>query len=457
MNSIDQAQKLPGDRPTLVLANATIISLDERQPETISGDIVIANDRIVSVGERDNRGLPPGVEIIDCRGKIVMPGFVNAHLHTWQTGLRGACSDLPIREYLRQMHEAIGPKFGPGDVSIATFVGALNQINAGTTTLGDWCHNNPTPAHTDAALIALRRSGLRAVFLHGTPKPLPGQGAQHFSKIPHPRSEVERLVRSLKDDTMITLGMAVLGPHFSTTRVAVEDLELAAEFGLIASFHQGGGPAADPDAWQEVERKGLVDERINVVHANDLDDGRLERLVTAGVSFTSTPEVELGMGHGIPIVGRLTALGAMPSLGVDVESVVSGEMIQVARFGLAQQRAHVHALSRAGKGDAKLSSTLDALRWATVGGARALGIEDKTGSLSAGKQADLIVIDAGAMSLSPLHDAPATVMQANSSNIEAVMIGGQWKKRNGRMMVEGLPEALERLARSGDRILAGSR
>jgi cytosine/adenosine deaminase-related metal-dependent hydrolase len=136
-----------------------------------------------------------GAVVVDGRDRIVIPGLVNAHLHTWQTGLRGVAADWTLPGYFRQMHAGLATRFRPEDIYIATLAGALNQIRCGTTTLVDWCHNNPTPAHTDAAVDALARSGIRAAFFHGSPKPERRPGEPHYSEVPHPRSEVERLLK----------------------------------------------------------------------------------------------------------------------------------------------------------------------------------------------------------------------------------------------------------------------
>ena len=115
-------------------------------------------------------------------------------MHTWQTALRGAAANWTLLEYFRRVHAGLATQFRPEDIHIATLVGALNQINCGTTTLVDWCHNNPTPAHTDAAVGGAAESGIRAAFFHGSPKPDPKPGRAAFLRDPHPRREVERLL-----------------------------------------------------------------------------------------------------------------------------------------------------------------------------------------------------------------------------------------------------------------------
>jgi cytosine/adenosine deaminase-related metal-dependent hydrolase len=332
-----------------LIRGATVVTMDDRLGDLAAADILVEGERIVAIR--------PGLEatadeVLDGSGRIVIPGLVNAHMHTWQTGLRGVAANWTLLEYFRWVHAGLATRFGPQDIYIATLVGALNQINCGTTTLVDWCHNNPTPEHTDAAVQALTESGIRAAFFHGSPKPDPKPGEPHFSEVPHPRREVERLMKGpfVGRDGLLTLGLAILGPHYSTLDVASHDFRLSRELGLVASMHQGGGPAKTPDGWARLIEAGLVGPGINIVHGNDLDDEALRRLVDLGVSFSLTPENEMTQGHGFPITGRLLRLGQAPSLGVDLESVLSGDMITVARMALGVQRALDNAESRRGRG-----------------------------------------------------------------------------------------------------------
>ncbi len=441
-----------------LLHGGMVVTMAPGMPDGVM-DILLDGAGIAMVAPDLDAG---DAEVVDLTGRIVIPGLVNAHMHTWQTALRGLAADWTLLEYFRHVHAGLATHFTPQDVHIGTLAGALNQLDCGTTTLGDWCHNNPTPAHTDAAVDALAASGIRAAFLHGSPKPDPSPGQPHFSEVPHPRAEVERLRRAAfsAQDGLLTLGMAILGPHYSTTEVALADFRLAAELGLIASMHQGGGPPKSADGWDAVEAAGLVGANTNIVHGNDLPDDRLRRFVDAGVTFTATPEAEMVMGHGHPITGRLRVLATAPSLGVDIESAVSGEMLTVARIALAHQRALDHASIRAQTGAISEQPSVtarEALSWITVRGAEALGLTDRVGSLAPGKQADLVVLDARRLNLAPVHDPVASVLQASLANIEAVMAAGQWRKRNFRLLRSDLDAIRSALARSGERIVTAMR
>ncbi|WP_027523716.1 amidohydrolase family protein [Bradyrhizobium sp. Ec3.3] len=446
-------------RRTLI-KSATIISMDDTLGDLRAGDVLVEGGRIIDV--RPGIELGSGTaetDVIDGTGRIVIPGLINAHMHTWQTGLRGFAANWTLLEYFRRMHAGLATVFRPDDIYIATLVGALNQINCGTTTLVDWCHNNPTPDHTDAAVRGLIESGIRAAFFHGSPKPEPKPGEPHFSEIPHPRREVERLLTGPLADRngLVTLGLAVLGPHYSTLDVAMHDFRLAREAGLIASMHQGGGPARTPGGWEKLIEAGLVGANVNIVHGNDLSDDLLQRLVDLGASFSVTPENEMIQGHGFPITGRLLKRGVRPTIGIDLESVLAGDLFSAARVALSMQRALDNAESRKASGTIPATTTIparEALRWVTLEGARMLGRDSQIGSLTPGKLADLVVINASDLNLFPVHDPVATVvMQTSLANIEAVMIGGVWKKRNGRLLVDGLERKKEMLAQSGRRLV----
>ncbi|HKV06203.1 MAG TPA: amidohydrolase family protein [Candidatus Acidoferrales bacterium] len=441
----------------LLVRDATVITMDPRLGDLRPGGVLIEDDRIAAVGARVD---PGDAEIFDGRHFILIPGLVNTHMHTWQTGLRAISSNWTLLEYFRWMHAGLATRFLPEDIRIATLAGALNQLNCGTTTLVDWCHNNPTPAHTDAAIDGLRESGIRAAFFHGSPKPDRKPGERHFSEVPHPRSEVERLLRGpfASRNQLLTLGLAILGPHYSILEVALHDFRLAREMSLIASMHQGGGPARTPEGWDVLEREGLVGDFVNVVHGNDLSDDQLARFVGHGVTFSVTPEDEMAQGHGHPIIGRLRKLGAAPSLGVDLESVISGDMLTVARIALSHQRSLDNAAHRAATGGIPETTTIpvrDALSWVTVEGARMLGLQDRIGTIAPGKQADLVFIRADALNVWPVHDPVATViMQASLANIDSVMVAGAWRKRDGQLLFRDLDRVKAELSRSGSRILS---
>jgi cytosine/adenosine deaminase-related metal-dependent hydrolase len=438
-------------RRTLI-CGATVITM-EPSGDLPQGDILVTGDKLAEIAPRIHTD---DAQVVDATGCIAIPGLVNAHMHTWQTALRGLAANWTLLEYFQKMHAGLATVFEPEDLRIATLVGALNQINCGTTTLADWCHNNRTPAHNDAAIEGLLESGIRAAFFHGTPKPDPKPGEAPFWEVPHPRAEVERLLKAHQGNALLSVQAAVLGPHYSTLDVALHDFRMARELGLIASLHQGGGLARTPDGWERLEAEGLLGDHINIVHGHALSDAQLKRFCDLGLSFSAAAESEMSQGHGHPITGRLRAFGRAPSLGVDLESVMSGDMLSQARIALGMQRTLDNFAYREAHGTIPPTSTIttrEALAWVTLEGAKMLKATDRIGSLAPGKQADIVLIRADDLNMQPVHDPVSTVvMQTTLANIDSVMVAGQWKKRNGRLLNVDLAPKLAALRASGAKI-----
>jgi len=435
-----------------LIRGATVITMDALG-DLPCADVLVTDDRITEIAPAIQAD---GAQVVDAAGCIVIPGLVNAHMHTWQTALRGLAANWTLLEYFKNMHAGLATVFEPQDLHIATLVGALNQLNCGTTTLGDWCHNNKTPAHNDAAVQGLLESGIRAAFFHGTPKPDPKPGERPFWEVPHPRAEVERLLKAHQGQALLSVHAAVLGPHYSTLDVALHDFRMVRELGIIGSLHQGGGAARTPEGWEKLEAEGLLGPQINIVHGHALSDAQLQRFCELGMSFSAAAENEMTQGHGHPITGRLRQFGKAPSLGVDLESVLSGDMLTQARVALGMQRSLDNVAYREAHGTIPPTSTIttrEALSWVTVEGARMLGQLDRIGTLAAGKQADLVLIRADDLNMQPVHDPVSTVvMQTTLANIDSVMVAGRWKKRHGKLLDVDLAPKLAALQASGRKI-----
>ncbi|HLH89848.1 MAG TPA: amidohydrolase family protein [Xanthobacteraceae bacterium] len=441
----------------MLIKGGCVVTMDARLGELPQGDVLIENGRIAAIAPRLDA--PDGAEVIDAAGMIVMPGLINGHLHTWQSALRGIAGDWTVARYMQAMHRGLATLYRPEDIYIANLTGALNQINNGATTLVDWCHNNPTPEHTDAAIQGLADSGIRAVFLHGSPKPNPKPGQKHFSEIPMPRSEVERLRkgRFAGNDGLVTFGLAILGPYYSIWDVTRHDVALANELDLICSMHVGGGTAMTPEGFERLVAEGLIKGNFNVVHGNDIAPATIARIVERGGTFTTTAEVELQMGYGHPLTGILQSLGAPMSIGTDVEAISRGDMFTAMRVTLQHERnrAITEMLEKDGNRPVEMPiSCREALAWTTVQGAQIARLADRTGSLTVGKAADIVLLSADDIAMFPVRDPIGSiVMQGGLAGVDTVLIAGKVLKRGGKLLCPGLPEKLEALRRSGDRIL----
>lgn len=440
----------------MLIKGGSIVTMDPKLKDLPRGDVLVENGRIAAIAPSLD---VDGVETIDAAGMIVLPGLINAHVHTWQSALRGIAADWTVAKYMQSMHRGLAGLYRPEDVHIANLMGALNQLNCGATTLGDWCHCNRTPEHTDAAIAGLTESGARAVFLHGSPKPDPKPGQKHFSEVPMPRSEIERLRqgRFAGDGGLLTFGLAILGPYYSIWDVTRADVRLAREFDLIASMHVGGGVSMTPDGFARLLRENLVGEKFNVVHGNDMSHQDIRGIADQGGRFTVTAEIELQMGYGDPLTGILHALGSPVSIGSDVEPAARGDMFSAMRVTLQHERNRrtMEILGQNGsRPEAMPLSCRQALEWATINGAKMLGLDRRIGSLTPGKQADILLLRAGDLNMFPVHDPVASVvMQAGVGNVDTVLVAGRAVKRNGKLLYAEIDEKKAALRRSGERIL----
>jgi len=440
----------------ILIKGGSIVSMDPAIKDLARGDLLVENGKIAAIAPSLDAEVD---DVIDAHGMIVLPGLINAHVHTWQSALRGIAGDWTVPRYMQSMHRGLAGHFRPEDVTIANLMGALNQLNSGTTTLVDWCHCNRTPEHTDAAIAGLTESGARAVFLHGSPKPDPKPGQKHFSEIPMPRAEIARLRkdRFSSDDGLVTFGLAILGPYYSTREVTRADLVLAREFGLIASMHVGGGSAMQPDGFERFLDEGLIDEAVNIVHGNDMKHDVIRAVADKGARFTVTAEVELQMGYGDPLTGVLNACGSPVSIGSDVEPAARGDMFSAMRMTLQHERHRrtLEILDESGSRPMEMPVTCrQALEWATINGAKMAGLDARVGSLTPGKQADILLLRADDLNMFPVVDPVASVvMQGGVANVDTVLVAGRIVKRSGKLLYAQIADKKAALQKSGARIL----
>lgn len=428
---------------TLLIRSAAVISVDPKIGDFADADVLIEGDKIAAVGP--NLGARAD-QVMDARGHLLMPGLVNAHIHTWEFQLRGIGADwVGNRDYHANMHKNLATRYGARDVYLGNLLGALNQLRGGTTTIVDWCHIVRDAEMTDAAVEALDESGIRAVFARGTVKPPERPGETPFHKLPYPREEIRRLRsgRFASDDGLLTLAMAILGPDWGEYDVAEHDIRLAREYGLVNSAHTYGrkGKRVVEDGYPRLARAGLLGPDHNIGHGNCFDEDELKLVLDAGCTITATNLTEALNYEKPAMLGRLVKHGATPSLGTDCDPYFNSSMLWVMRHAFLHQRdLDNRSLHAQGDWPAKTQhSTLtrDAIYWATMGGAKAFRLDHKIGSITPGKQADLILIDGGSPNIFPAlpggNPAHTAVMYAEASDIKHVMVAGRFVKKDGEL------------------------
>ncbi len=465
--------------PRTLIRNACILSMDPSIGDLPRGEVLIDGDRIAEVAPTI---AAPADRTIDADGAIVLPGLINAHIHTWETAMRGIGADWAGSDYFNFFHAKVAPLYTPADTFIGTLVGTLGQLDAGVTTVYDWCHNNSTPAHTDAAVDALFASGARALFGHGTVKPHPKPGEPHFSQVPHPLGEIRRLRagRLAKDDALVTLSMCILGPDYSTLEVCRQDFRAAMDFGLPSSAHVWGRPnRLIPEGYRTLAAEGLLKPGHNAVHANYFEDDEIQVLIDHGASITSTTAGEMNNHIRPSLCGRVRRLGGYPSIGIDSEVGGKGDMFEVMRATLRMQRFVANQetirlseatqskeatdflrnnLKTIGTGGSPIKEvafkTREVLEWATINNARAMGMDGIIGSLTPGKQADLIMLRRDALHIASAQDpVQAVVTYAEPSDVDLVMVAGRIVKENGKLGFQGLSKRVDELRASAARLL----
>ena len=449
-----------------LIKGAALVTLDARLGDIQGGDLLIDGDEIADIGR--DLPVPQGCEVIDGAGTLVIPGLVNAHIHTWQLGLRGIGADwVSSRDYQKYIHAGMASHYRAEDNYVANLLGAAAQLNGGVTTIFDWCHNLRTPEMADASLDALEESGIRAVFGHGTAKPPPAPGEKPHWEIPHPREEIRRLRtgRLASDERKVTLAMAILGPDDATYEVVRENFRMAREFGIISSAHTWGRPGKrfTPDGMWRLAREGLLGPDHNLSHGNNLEDDELAMILEHGCTISATPLTEMLNNDRVALPGRVAAHGAMPSLGSDVDPYFNASMLAVTRHAFQHQREiDNRSLSQAGRWPSATPhamTTRKALEWATIGGARALGLEKRIGTLTPGKQADLAMIRCDGPTVFPSlaggDPAHAVVMYAEQADVDTVFVAGKALKRRGRLLFPEarMRELKERLLASRERLM----
>lgn len=444
-----------------------VVSVDETIGDLSDAEILVAGDRIAAVG----RNLAADAdEHIDAPGMIAMPGLVNAHNHTWQTGFRNIGGDWMSADYFRYVHGIMGSLCEPEDNYLATLVGALDQINSGVTTLGDWCHNLRNLEMAERAVDALEETGIRAVFFHGTAKPealgANESDATAYTNIPHPRERVTALRRGrfASDNRLVTLALGILGPDLSTLRVSQHDFRMAREFNLLSSSHiyRPADQRIEPGILRALAAENLL-EGHNVSHGNFLSDEELDIAVDHGMTFTSTCLVELRGASPEPLMRRIRRRGVMPSLGIDTPPTAASDMfaeMRMARYTARREESLDH--KRAGKGlfASPPVKPLECLQWATIGGARVLRRDHEVGSLTPGKKADIVLVNGDDLSIAPVHHALNTVVDfATGANVDTVMIDGALCKRGGKLLypADTLARRIRELHAASARIIAASK
>lgn len=412
---------VPTDR--ILVKGGIVLSMDPDVGDFAEGDVLVENGRIARVGV----GLTAeGAETIDATGKIVIPGFVDSHRHIWEGILRNIGTDVPLEgrvSYISFVLRTLAPAYRPQDVYAGNMVSAVGAIDAGVTTLLDWSHIQVSPAHTDAAVQALKDSGMRAVFAYGFP-----WWGKWEERQPSWFVRAANAHFTSKDQ-LLTLALAAPGPEFTDFEVARDHWKLARETDARLTAHVGVGTYGLERKIERFGEAGLLGPDTTYIHCTSLNDTEIQMIVDTGGTISLAVPVEMMMGHGLPPIQKFLDRGLKPSLSIDVETNVPSDMFNQMRSAFALQRSLAAA-------DGKTMATArDILGYATVEGARANGLLSKVGSLTPGKLADITILRTDRVNVTPLNDPySAVVFGMDTSNVDTVVINGRIMKRDGELL-----------------------
>ncbi|PTL37480.1 amidohydrolase family protein [Alkalicoccus saliphilus] len=418
-----------------LLKGGTVLSMDRNVGDFKQADVLFEGDEILEVKPEIE---DHGYEIIDAQDMIVLPGFVDSHRHTWESVVRNVGADWSLQKYLGSIYYGnIGSMRRPQDDYIGNLLGAVEALDAGVTTLLDWTMVISRD-HTEEMIRGLKESGVRAVFAHGCP----GDGDYWNGESTLDNSEDARWIKERyfsSKDQLLTMGLAVRGPEFCSWDTSVKEIKLARELDAVCSMHLGfgtwGGAAR---SIEKLHNAGLLGPDLNFAHANAVSPEEIKLLAEHGGSVSVTPEIEMMMGHGYPATGLCLENGINPALGVDVVTSTGGDMFAQMKFALQAERSRVNEKQLAEgemPGPDLNISAKKILEMATIDSARSLLLDDKIGSLTPGKQADIQMIRKTDLNMFPLNDPAGAVVQcAHTGNVDSVFVAGKPVKRDGRML-----------------------
>jgi cytosine/adenosine deaminase-related metal-dependent hydrolase len=434
----------------ILLKGGHVITVDRKLGDVPRGDVLIEGDRIAEVGT----GLSADADVIDASGSIVIPGFVDTHRHTWEAAIRNCAPNATLDDYFVEVLDSFAPLYRPEDVYASNLAGALECINAGITTLLDWSHINNTPEHPDAGVQGLKEAGLRAVYAYGSANT---SLADYWfnSSIVIPRDDVTRIRDTYfsSSDGLLTMALATRGPGFCQDGVVREEWGMARDLGIGITTHFAMGKLAGKWSMvKQLQNLGLLGPDTMYIHCCYFSDEEWKLVAESRGKISIAPQVEMQMGHGWPPIVKARSYGLRPSLSIDVVTTVPGDMFTEMRCAFAAERwlSNDSVWESEEPLPADALTARDILTMATLDGAHVAGLEDRTGSLTPGKQADVVVIDGTAVGVAPVIDpVGAVVLSADTSNVDTVIIGGKIHKRNGRLVADW-ESARKRLQASTD-------
>jgi len=430
--------QIPATAPTggeFILRGGYVITMDRTLGDVPVGDVHIRNGAIVAVGPSINAA---GVQEISAQGMIVMPGFVETHSHSWNALFRNM--RRPGIDYF-PLKEALGKHHQPIDYYRANRLFMTEALNAGITTVLNYAHNTQTPAHVDAEIRAMMESGLRGRYAYSGPDPYPNDKTIDFDDV----MRVKRTFFS-RPDNLIDLGYGLRPstPLGSTVTAYPQEFRWAIENGLPIILHSGGRPGAMSPA--KLRTEGF-DKNMIFVHSLMFDAKDREAMAATGTSNAFSLYNDLRNQVGFELreqILDMVRLGVNVCLSHDATSLNPTSMFEQMRLAF-----HIATGVPSTSTDKMRLTQTQCLEMATINGAKAMGIADRTGSLVPGKRADVVMLRASDINMMPFTDGHSAVLHSGTvANVDTVIVDGKVLKLGGRILSVNVDDVRREAAES---------
>lgn len=440
------------ERASILFRNATVVSMDPSIGIQRNCDVLVEGNQITKVEPNISVGSSSGTEIIDASTSIICPGFIDGHHHMWQQLLRTVATDWSLLDYFAVIRNCYGSLFTPEDVYTANYVTCLDLFNHGVTTVVDHCHILNSPAHTDAAIKALKDAHIRGVFCYGfydnPPLAAPHTaistaGTDFVGKAKWDDARRARKEHFSPDNTwennLLTFGLAPNELEVTPFDVLKSEIDFGRSLdSTIITGHVGlGRYDLGLQVVQKLADANYLAPDLLFSHGAAWTDGECDALAKHKSGVVSTPDTDLQMGMGHCVAFRARDHGCRVALGIDVVCNQGNDMVQQGRLVLQAERSRNNEDMKEVPVNIK-RKTEEVFRMMTLGGAEALGIEKLTGSVTPGKRADLVVVKCEDLNVVPMVDPVGLiVLNSHAGNIAHVLVDGRWVKKDGKVVAIG--------------------
>lgn len=441
----------------LVIRGGSVITCDPELGSFGQADLLIEGDKITAIApslEVEN------VEVLDATDFVVMPGMIDTHRHVTDAIYSQFSADMTLGSYFKAVPGPHG-QMDDEDIYQASRSGARLALDAGVTTVLDWSLSAHTLSAGEAALDGYSEAGARILFAYG-----PGAGVIGVdpdlanSSVPDDTAKLRDRCEA-NEAGLTQVFVAGRGPEFTTFDIARQEIEMARSLGLKTSIHMGGLTIGMHEKVLELDSAGLLGPDLHFAHCCLLSDREMKAMEAAGVGASVSPFVEATLGIGPCAYRRLRDAGVVTGLSIDSPALAGHGLFPEARALLALERSPEHTKTLLGGADPENNDFLtssDVLQALTLESARSVGLEDKIGSITPGKAADLILINKKRLGVRPLNGPSALVLNGDAALIDTVIVGGVIRKRGGELIdvpYEGVMEELSRLAQKARPELSG--